>query len=167
MRTSPFLPRTISAADAYTFLMKELERVDEKILEPLSGTDWPRDMPVITGGGVEQLSNTTVTTNFVGFTVRIPDKTPNTHPTSQFAANPEATYLPGDPVDVLVRGSMTVAIDGNCRLGTQVYVRRSDNKLVCVQGESNTTVELPGVFISRVKDASGYAEIVISKRNLI
>ena len=62
---------------------------------------------------------------------------------------------------------MTVAIDGNCRLGTQVYVRRSDNKLVCVQGESNTTVELPGVYISRVKDASGYAEIVISKRNLI
>ena len=52
MRTSPFLPRTISAADAYTFLMKELEKVDEKILEPLSGTDWPRDMPVITGGGL-------------------------------------------------------------------------------------------------------------------
>ena len=52
MRNSPFLPRTISAADAYTFLMKELERVDEKILEPLSGTDWPRDMPVITGGGL-------------------------------------------------------------------------------------------------------------------
>jgi hypothetical protein len=134
------------------------------------GAEIPFGVPVYlnqTSGGVEQLSNTTVTTNFVGFTVRIPDKTPNTHPTSQFAANPEATYLPGDPVDVLVRGSMTVAIDGNCRLGTQVYVRRSDNKLVCVQGESNTTVELPGVYISRVKDASGYAEIVISKRNLI
>ena len=52
MSTSAFLPRTITARDAYTFLMKELERVDENILEPLSGTDWPRDMPVITGGGL-------------------------------------------------------------------------------------------------------------------
>ena len=49
-------------ADAYTFLMKELERVDEKILEPLSGTDWPRDMPVITGGGlVENVASIDVT----------------------------------------------------------------------------------------------------------
>ena len=31
---------------------KELERTDETILEPLSGTDWPRDMPVVTGGGL-------------------------------------------------------------------------------------------------------------------
>ena len=44
--------RRLAANDAYTFLMKELEKVDETILEPLSGTDWPRDMPVITGGGL-------------------------------------------------------------------------------------------------------------------
>ena len=42
----------LKANDSYTFLMKELEKVDEKILEPLAGTDWPRDMPVITGGGL-------------------------------------------------------------------------------------------------------------------
>ena len=48
--------------DSYTFLMKELEKVDEKILEPLSGTDWPRDMPVITGGGlVESIASVDVT----------------------------------------------------------------------------------------------------------
>jgi len=52
MRKSNTLPRSMIANDAYTFLMKELEKVDEKILEPLSGTDWPRDMPVITGGGL-------------------------------------------------------------------------------------------------------------------
>jgi hypothetical protein len=34
--------------------MKELERVDQKIYEPLTGTDWPRDMPVITGGGLTE-----------------------------------------------------------------------------------------------------------------
>ena len=45
-------PARLTANDSYTFLMKELEKVDEKILEPLTGTDWPRDMPVITGGGM-------------------------------------------------------------------------------------------------------------------
>ena len=40
------------ADDSYLFLMKELERVDPKIQEPLTSTDWPRDMPVITGGGI-------------------------------------------------------------------------------------------------------------------
>ena len=45
-------PRRLTAGDSYTFLMKELEKVDETILEPLSGTEWPRDMPVITGGGL-------------------------------------------------------------------------------------------------------------------
>ena len=45
-------PTRLSANDSYTFLMKELEKVDEKIREPLTSTDWPRDMPVITGGGL-------------------------------------------------------------------------------------------------------------------
>ena len=45
-------PRRLTAGDSYTFLMKELEKVDDVILEPLSGTEWPRDMPVITGGGL-------------------------------------------------------------------------------------------------------------------
>ena len=29
--------------DSYNFLIKELEKVDNKILEPLTGTAWPRD----------------------------------------------------------------------------------------------------------------------------
>ena len=37
--------------DGYAFLQKQLEKVDAKILEPLSSTLWPRDMPVKTGGG--------------------------------------------------------------------------------------------------------------------
>ena len=52
MKKSVMAPRRLLAEDAYTFLMKELEKVDETILEPLSGTEWPRDMPVITGGGL-------------------------------------------------------------------------------------------------------------------
>ena len=54
--------RRVAAHDSYTFLMKELEKVDEKILEPLTGTSWPRDMPVITGGGmVESITSVDVT----------------------------------------------------------------------------------------------------------
>ena len=51
-----------AANDSYTFLRKELERVDEAILEPLACVDWPRDMPVITGGGLtETISSIDVT----------------------------------------------------------------------------------------------------------
>ncbi len=53
---------TLKALDAYVFLEKELEKLDEKILEPLTGTDWPRDMPVFTGGGlVENVASIDVT----------------------------------------------------------------------------------------------------------
>ena len=56
------LGRRLAANDAYTFLMKELEKVDDTILEPLSATEWPRDMPVITGGGLlENISSIDVT----------------------------------------------------------------------------------------------------------
>ncbi len=56
------IPARFRANDSYTFLMKELEKMDDKILEPLTGTDWPRDMPVITGGGLmESISSVDVT----------------------------------------------------------------------------------------------------------
>ena len=62
MNYTPRLPGRARANDSYTFLMKELEKVDEKILEPLTGTDWPRDMPVITGGGLlESIASVDVT----------------------------------------------------------------------------------------------------------
>ena len=40
------------AKDSYAHLEQALEKLDPKILEPLSSTLWPRDMPVITGGGM-------------------------------------------------------------------------------------------------------------------
>jgi len=61
-QTPPIRTRRMAANDSYTFLMKELEKVDDVILEPLSGTDWPRDMPVITGGGLlESIASVDVT----------------------------------------------------------------------------------------------------------
>ena len=57
----------LAIGDAYNFLMKELEKIDEVILEPLAGTDWPRDMPVITGGGLlENISSIDVTYGSTG-----------------------------------------------------------------------------------------------------
>ncbi len=61
MNHSPAL-RRIPAYDSYVFLEKELEKLDEKLYEPLTGTDWPRDMPVITGGGLaESIASVDVT----------------------------------------------------------------------------------------------------------
>ena len=62
MNPIPVTPGRLTAGDSYTFLLRELEKVDERILEPLTGTDWPRDMPVITGGGlVESIAAIDVT----------------------------------------------------------------------------------------------------------
>ena len=62
IRTPPIRTRRLAVNDSYTFLMKELEKVDDAILEPLSGTDWPRDMSVITGGGLlESIASVDVT----------------------------------------------------------------------------------------------------------
>ena len=62
IRTPSAVGRRLAANDAYTFLMKELEKVDETILEPLTSTEWPRDMPVVTGGGlVESIASIDVT----------------------------------------------------------------------------------------------------------
>ena len=48
--------------DSYAFLQKQLEILDPKIMEPLTGTDWPRDIPVKTGGGfVENVNVVDVT----------------------------------------------------------------------------------------------------------
>ena len=58
IRNLPALGQQQMANDSYVFLMKELEKLDEHIYEPLAGTDWPRDMPVVTGGGfVESIAS--------------------------------------------------------------------------------------------------------------
>ncbi len=57
MKNTPYIRSKKFVADSYAFLEKQLELLDPKIKEPLSGTDWPRDMPVKIGGGfVENVS---------------------------------------------------------------------------------------------------------------
>lgn len=99
--------------------------------------------------------------NFLGFTVRAADKTPDTYGSSR------GDYAPGDPVDVLVRGSMAVTMDSSAQIGSPVYIRKADGALVTNPGAEGTTVLLPNVTVRRNRDSTRTAEIVITERNII
>ena len=120
------------------------------------------------GGAVNFAAGETVAEQFIGFAVRVPDKTPDTYPSGQNPPDTAGTYLPGNPVDILVRGSVSVAIQTtSAKIGDKVYVRLSDKKLVTVAGESGTTVQLPNVTVRGARDSKGFCEVTVTKRNLI
>ena len=141
-----------------------------KSFKNAGGVDIPFGVPVflkVNDDGVEMFGEDSVDTRFVGFSVRIADKTPDTLPTSQFADPPEAKYTPNDPVDVLVRGSMIVPIEGTAKVGAPVYLNADGGALITTPGAQDVAIRLTNVTVSRPKDASGMAEIVITKRNLV
>ena len=98
---------------------------------------------------------------FLGFAVRIADKTPETY------GSAAASYAAGEPVDVLVRGTMVVPMEGTCYAGGPVYLRKSDGRLTANAGAADSTILLPNVSIRRPKDSAGFAEVVVRTRNLI
>ena len=102
---------------------------------------------------------------FLGFAVRAADKIPDTVAT-QNTGSP-AAYHPGDPVDILVRGSMVVATVTNAILGQPVYVRISDGKLTTAAGSAGTTILLPNVSVRGPRDGQNHMEIVVTGRNLL
>ncbi len=118
----------------------------------------------VTPGGVRGfISGTTTDADFVGFAVRVPDKTSETWGNGTNAGQ----WNPGDPVDVLVRGSMAVACGtSSAKMGQQVYVRKDDAVLVTSAGAEGTTVILPDTYIREPRDSAGNVEIVITKRHL-
>lgn len=99
--------------------------------------------------------------NFVGFTVRVPDKTPETYGSST------GTWNADDPVEVLVRGSVVLYFENNVSPGASVYVRKVDGKLVVNPGTEGSTVLLPGVTVRTARDTARCAEVVLTKRNVI
>ena len=106
--------------------------------------------------------------SFLGFAVRIADKTPDTYPQDQ-SGNPQAgAWKPGDVMEVLVRGGMTVSLAASGTAGGRVYIRKSDGTLTASAGAADSTVLLENVRI-RNSGAAGEAatEIIINKRNLI
>ena len=108
------------------------------------------------------VSGTTTEDTFVGFVVRVPDKTP---PTANAGAG---QWEIGEPVDILVRGSMCVACaSAASKIGDKLYIRKSDGALVNSAGATDTTVPVPNTTIRSVRDTKSQVEIVITKRNYV
>ena len=106
-------------------------------------------------------------TTFLGFAVRVADKTPDEYPSGQFGTPPQGVWHPGDVMEVLVRGSIAVTSAASGTQGGKVYVRKSDGKITATAGSSGSTVELENVRIKRPRDASGScAEVVVLNRNI-
>ena len=128
----------------------------------------PVFLDAASGGAVNFIPGQTTAEKFAGFAVRIPDKTPDMYPSGQDAVDPAGAWAPGEPADILVRGSMAVPVQtANAKAGDPVYIRIADRKLVTAAGESGTTVELPNVTIRRTRDSRGFCEVTVTKRNLI
>ena len=122
-----------------------------------------------TNNGVVNFTGGVSTSNkFVGFAVRVPDKTPDSYPTGQDVEDAVGAFASGDPADILVRGSVAVPVStSGAKMGDKVYVRVSDGKLVTAAGESGTTVELPNVIVRGPRDSGGMCEVTVTKRNLV
>ena len=122
-----------------------------------------------TNGGVVNFNSGVSTSNkFVGFAVRIPDKTPGSYPAGQDAEDAAGGYAAGEPAEILVRGSVAVPVStSGAKMGDKVYIRVSDGKLVTAAGESGTTVELPNVAVRGSRDSGGMCEVTVTKRNLV
>ena len=98
--------------------------------------------------------------NFVGFAVRIPDKTPETYGSAQ------GEWPRYGNVDILVRGSISIRLATASRATDKVYIRKSDSLLTTLPGNEGTTVELPNVRCRGNRDSNEITEVAVTKRNL-
>ena len=99
---------------------------------------------------------------FVGFTVRIADKTPDTYGSS------EANYGEMDPVDVLVRGAVILEVGtSTAKTGDNLYIRLSDSRLVTQPGAEGSTLQIPNATVTTLRDDNGFCEVLLRGRNLL
>ena len=111
--------------------------------------------------GVRPFNSATHTADdFVGFAVRIPDKTPETYGSAQ------GEWPRYGNVDILVRGSISIRLATASRATDKVYIRKSDSLLTTLPGNEGTTVELPNVRCRGNRDSNEITEVVVTKRNL-
>ena len=109
---------------------------------------------------------------FVGFAVRVPDKTPATYPTTQDMStglnqNQQSVWKPGEVIEVLVRGCIVVKAFAGFSAGGKVYIRKSDGMLVSSAGSEGSTIWLENVRIKRPQLGSGSSsEVVVTTRNI-
>ena len=111
-------------------------------------------------------------TSFLGFAVRVADKTPPSYPRGQFndpdAAGETGTWHANDLMEVLVRGSIALATSVSGVRGGKLYIHKTDGRLTAAAGASGTTVLLENVRIRNPRTGwSGCAEVVVNKRNIL
>ena len=121
-------------------------------------------VPVVldsTKTGVIPFASTSAAADLVGFTVRSGSKTPDTY------GSDASAYNPGEIAEVLVRGSMTVAVEsGNPIPGGKVYLVKATGA-ISASADATNNVELTNVRFRSTKDSGRRAEIVILTRNLV
>ncbi len=130
-----------------------------------SETDLPFGVPVFLKSGENSCltfdTETTAAGNFLGFTVRVPDKTPETYGIN------EGCFNAGDIAEVLVRGSAVLQFAASALPGDSVYIRKADGALVTEAGGEGTTLKLPNVTVRTAADGGGRAEAVLTGRNIL
>ncbi len=134
-------------------------------------TDIPFGVPVfLTSGGAVAFNpaNPQDFDTFLGFTVRIADKTPDSYPQDQAGMPQTGAWKPNDVMEVLVRGGIAVPMGASGEQGGKVYIRKSDGALIAAAGQSGTTVLLENVRIRNPQGVGGnIAEVIVNSRNLI
>ena len=106
--------------------------------------------------------------SFLGFAVRVADKTPDAYPQDQMGIPQIGTWKPGDVMEILVRGGISVPMSASGEQGGKVYIRKSDGALTAAAGQSGTTVLLENVRIRNPQGVGGnIAEVIVNSRNLI
>ena len=112
-------------------------------------------------GGINFNAETTGYDTFVGFAVRVADKTP---PTQQAFSG---QYEPGDIVEVLTRGSITLPIATSySRAGDKLYIRKADAKLTITPGSEGTSIQIENAVLRGTRDAAGFSEVTLLERRM-
>ena len=145
-------------------------------MKNVSDVDIPFGAPVFISSdrsGVVPFDTTTPQegTDFVGFAVRDPAKTPNEYPNAQFtednAAYNTGVWKPGEVIEILVRGAIALKVSGTARRAGNVYIRKTDGVLSANAGSEGSTVQVPNAKVRNVRNgSSGCVEVQVLSRNL-
>ena len=105
---------------------------------------------------------------FLGFAVRVADKTPRTYPQGQFEDPQAGAWHPGDVMEVLVRGGIAIPLEAAGVRGDAVYIRKADGKMTNAAGTSGSTVLLENVRVRNPRSGpANCAEVIVNERNII
>jgi hypothetical protein len=111
-------------------------------------------------------------TTFLGFAVRVADKTPESYPSGQFntasSSGEAGVWKAGDIMEVLVRGSIALASTVSGSKGSPLYIRKSDGRLTASAGAAGSTILLENVRVRNPRNGySACCEAIVNKRNIL